>query len=200
MEGKKKKKALLTRSVIYTARWSLKTSGKVGQSAHSDPVYFGKVCEGSKASIRSQPHWKLWVFPGLEFHLLLRLPTRGRLWPRRSSQLISSLSESHTTLTLCLWWSLMLIHCCPPNPYISWNCQWAALKSWKWAKSTFSEVRCLMSKQSDRRQSGFNNSLRSTRVSDFIEKWWINKSIIKARMIRYSKRVHTWLVPYLHNI
>lgn len=56
------KKAPLTWSVIYTARWSLKTSGKVGQSTHSDPVYFGKVCEGSKGSIRSQPHWSYELF------------------------------------------------------------------------------------------------------------------------------------------
>lgn len=145
------KKALLTWSVIYTGRWSLKPPRKIGQSSHSDLVYFGKVCQGSKGSIHSQSFWSYDFFQAWNSISFTFTPTKGRPRPRRSSQLISSLSESHTMLSLCLWWSrhvnLLLLNICPlattTKSHTWWNGQWAAPKSWKWAKCTFLEVKCL---------------------------------------------------------
>lgn len=37
-----------------------------------------------------------------------------------------SVREPYHALSLCLWWSPMLIHCSQPPFNISWNCEWAA--------------------------------------------------------------------------
>lgn len=87
---------------------------KIGQSSHSDLVYFGKVCQGSKGSIHPQPFCSYEFFQA--WNSSSSCQPEGQPRPRRSSQLISSLSESHTLRSLCLWWSLMLIYSYPHPP------------------------------------------------------------------------------------
>lgn len=139
----KTNKTLLTWSIIYTARLCLKPSRKLDKAATVTLLNLERSAKAIKDPyIHSHSGVMSFSRPGIPSPL--RLPTKGFLWPRRTSQHISSLSESYTILFLCFWWSLMLIYCYLLPPNISWNCQWVALKCWKWAKSTFSEVKCLL--------------------------------------------------------
>lgn len=116
---------------------------KIGQSSHSDLVYFGKVCQNSKGSVHSQSFWSYEFFQAWNSISF----TFANQRPAAAQEILSahflSVRKPYLALSLCLWWSLMLIYCYPLLN-ISWNFQRAAPKSWKCAKSTFSEVKCLV--------------------------------------------------------
>lgn len=81
-----------------------------------------KGLKSYNGSIHSQSSWSYLSFSRAGIPSL-HWPSKGCRRPRRSSQLISSLSETHTTHLVYLWWGLMLIYCYPLPLKISWNCQ-----------------------------------------------------------------------------
>lgn len=135
------KGAILTFNVIYTGHWSLKTLEKLHKAAIVTLFTLEMSVRALKDPyIHSHPAVMTFSRPGIPCPLCL--PTKGQPGPRRSFQLISALSESHTMLSLCLWWKLVVIYCYSTSvpPYTSWNCQWAHPKSCKISRKTKSNA------------------------------------------------------------
>lgn len=112
----RKKKTLLTCSVIYTGRWSLKPPRKIGQSSHSDLVYFGKVCQGSKGSI----HSGVMTFsrPGIPSPFTFANQRAAAAQEILSAHFLSVRKPYHA-LSLPLMEphvNLLLLNICPPTP------------------------------------------------------------------------------------
>lgn len=94
-----KKKAFKMQFNLYRP---LKAAWKIGQSSHSGLVYFWKVSQNCKGTIHSQEMWRYDFFSRPGIPLPLRLPTKARLEPRRSSELITSVGKPYHAHSLTL--------------------------------------------------------------------------------------------------
>lgn len=75
---------------------------KIGESGHSDLVYFGKVCQGSEGSIHSQSLWSYDFFQAWNFISFTFANQRTAAAQEILSAHFLSVKKPYHALSLCL--------------------------------------------------------------------------------------------------